>query len=451
MSPAAASGPSRVRGPSTTTPAPAGLAARQAALAALTRVEEDGAWSNLAVPEAVADLRDPRDRAFAAHLAYETLRWEGTLDAALALVLSRPLAAVEPALRRVLRLGALQLLVSDVPARAAVDTSVQLARRSVPRGRSAGAGGFVNGVLRALDRRDGDLAWPDRGDDPVAHLALSTAHPSWVVEDLLERYGTTRTAAILAADDVAPGVTLRANADRDALLEELTAAGIDARPGALPVSIRAPGADPRTLAAVAEGRAVVQDEASMRVALATGASEGDRVLDLCAGPGGKTTHLAHLVGEKGQVTAVELHPHRARAIAEAAERQGVRVAVEEGDGRAPPVPDDARFEVVLLDAPCTGLGTGRRRPEVRWRRTPEDAAALARLQEQLLRAAARHVAPGGQLTYAVCTWTTAETTHVVDRFAPEAAAAGLTCTATTQLLPDADDTDGMFIATWQAV
>ena len=425
-----------------------GLAARQAALAALTRVEERGTWSNLAVPEAIAGLADLRDRAFAAHLAYETLRWEGTLDAALALVLTRPLADVEPALRRILRLGALQLLISDVPARAAVDTSVQLARSAVPPGRAKGAGGFVNGVLRALHRRGDDLGWPDRAEDAVGHLALSTAHPRWVVEDLSSRLGVARSEAILAADDVAPGVTLRANTTQEALLAELAALGLEATPGATPGAVRAPGVDPRELAAVAEGRAVVQDEASMRVALATGAEEGATVLDLCAGPGGKTTHLAHLVGPRGAVTAVELHPHRARMIAAAAERQGVAVEVLEGDARTPPLPDERRFDVVLLDAPCTGLGTGRRRPEVRWRRHPEDAAALAGLQLELLRAAAGRVAPGGRLTYAVCTWTAVETTGVVDAFDRDVAAAGCTRTATTQLWPDTDDTDGMFIATW---
>ncbi|TVR25085.1 MAG: methyltransferase domain-containing protein [Nitriliruptor sp.] len=425
-----------------------GLASRRAALAALTRVEERGTWSNLAVPDAIAGLAEPRDRAFAAHLAYETLRWEGTLDAALALVLTRPLAEVEPALRRILRLGALQLLVSDVPARAAVDTSVQLARSVVPPGRAKGAGGFVNGVLRALHRRGDDLGWPDRAEDGVGHLVLSTAHPRWVVEDLTSRLGIERSEAILTADDVAPGVTLRANTSPEALLAELAALGIEAAPGATPGAVRAPGVDPRELPAVAEGRAVVQDEASMRVVLATGAGEGARVLDLCAGPGGKTTHLAHLVGPRGAVTAIELHPHRARMITAAAERQGVEVEVLEGDARTPPLPEEQRFDVVLLDAPCTGLGTGRRRPEVRWRRRPEDAASLAGLQLELLRAAAGRVAPGGRLTYAVCTWTAVETTGVVDAFDRDVDAAGFSRTTTTQLWPDSDDTDGMFIATW---
>ncbi|MFO7776949.1 MAG: transcription antitermination factor NusB [Nitriliruptoraceae bacterium] len=425
-----------------------GLASRRAALAALAQVEERGRWSNLAVPEAIAELATARDRAFASHLAYETLRWQGTLDAALALVLTRDLAAVEPALRRILRLGATQLLISDVPARAAVDTSVQLARGAVPAGRSKGAAGFVNGVLRALSRRGDDLGWPDADQDPIGHLGLRTGHPRWIVEDLVARFGAERAGRILAADDVAPGVTLRANADRDALLAELAEAGVEATAGRTPGAVRAPGLDPRGAAAVREGRAVVQDEASMRVALATGATPGARVLDLCAGPGGKATHLAHLVGAAGSVTAVEVHPHRAQLITDAAAVQAVPVEVVVGDARTPPLAPEATYDVVLLDAPCTGLGTGRRRPEVRWRRQPEDAVELAALQRELLAAAAARVAPGGQLTYAVCTWTAAETTEVVEAFERRAAAAGLTRRDLQQLWPDTDDTDGMFIATW---
>jgi 16S rRNA (cytosine967-C5)-methyltransferase len=425
-----------------------GLAARRAALVALRAVEEDGAWSNLAVPAAIEGLPDERDRGFAAHLAYDTLRWEGTLDWALARVLTRSLADVEPPLRRVLRLGALQLLRSAVPARAAVATSVALAREQVPAKRAAGAAGFVNGVLRALSRRAGQLPWPDRETAPVEHLALTTGHPSWVVEDLLDRLPVERVAAILAADDEPPGLTLRVTGDRDALLAELHAAGVNAAPGALDVAVRAPGADPRRLPAVREGRAVPQDEASMRVVAATGTRRGDRVLDLCAGPGGKATFLAGLAGPDGRVVGVELHPHRAALVRAAAERQGVAVEVLVGDAADPPLPADERFDRVLLDAPCTGLGTGRRRPEVRWRRTPADAAELATLQRRLLLAAADRVAPGGTLTYAVCTWTQAETDGVVDAVVPDLARAGLRAVERLQLWPDRDATDGMYVATW---
>ncbi len=424
-----------------------GLPARRAALRALRRVDEDGAWSNRVVPTAVRDLPAVRDRAFAAHLAYDTLRWQGTLDWALDTVLNRPLDEVEAPVRRVLRLGALQLLRTEVPPRAAVHTSAELARQQVPPGRADGAAGFVNGVLRALARRREQLPWPDPDADPVGHLALTTGHRPWSVTDLLGRYDRDRTARILHADNDPPGVTLRAVGDRDALLDELAVEGLDPVPGRLPEAVRAPGADPRRLAAVAEGRAVPQDEASMRVVRATRAGPGDRVLDLCAGPGGKSTALAARVGRDGRVVAVESHPRRAELIREAAARQGVDVEVVVGDAAAPPVPTGSRFDVVLLDAPCTGLGTGRRRPEIRWRATPDDATELAALQSRLLAAAATFVRPGGRLTYSVCTWTVAETVAVAEQF-DTAPFGGFEPEQRMQLLPDVDGTDGMFVATW---
>jgi 16S rRNA (cytosine967-C5)-methyltransferase len=425
-----------------------GLAARRAALVALKAVDEEDAWSNTAIPAAVADLPEVRDRAFASHLAYDTLRWSGTLDWALGHALSRPLDDVEPALQRVLRLGALQLLRTGVPARAAVATSVALAKEQVPGKRAQGASGFVNGVLRGLGRTLDTLPWPDTTADPVASLRLTTAHPSWVVEELLERYGRERAEEILWADNEPPGLTLRATGDRDALIAELRALGLEVEPGTVPAAVLAPGVDPRELAAVSEGRAVPQDEASMRVVLATGARSGHRVLDLCAGPGGKSTHLATLVGATGSVTAVELHPHRAEMVRRSASRQGVAVDVHVGDALAPPLDADAAFDIVLLDAPCTGLGTGRRRPEVRWRRQPEDATALAALQGELLAAAAARVAIGGRLTYSACTWTAVETTGVADEFEAGPFGSAFERRERLQLLPDRDDTDGMFITSW---
>lgn len=420
------------------------MPARRVALKALREVDEDDAWSTTAVPKAVEPLVEQRDRAFASHLAYETLRWEGTLDHLLATHVSRPLSDVEPALLRILRLGALQLWHSDVPAHAAVQTSVELAREAVPQRRAKGASGFVNGVLRSLARSLADQPprWPE---DPRDRTALTTGHPRWLVDELADRLGLARAAAVLAADSDPAGTTLRARDDRDALLEELRAAGIEAEPGLhAPEAVRVTGVDPRTIPAVAEGRARPQDEASMLVVHAGGVQPGDRVLDLCAGPGGKSTHLATLTGPAGQVVAVELHEHRARQVAAAAAAMAVEVDVRVGDATAPPIDPDDRFDVVLLDAPCTGLGVGRRRPEVRWRRTSDDVAALATIQRDLLASAGRWLAPGGRLVYAVCTWTGAETEAVVDAATPE----GLVCTARRQLLPDADGTDGMFIATF---
>lgn len=440
-----------------------GLAARRAALRAI-RAVADGAFSNVAVPNEVEGLDAARDRSFASHLAYDTLRWRGTLDWALDQVATRGIEAIETDLLDVLRLGALQLLFSDVPAHAAVATSVDLAKESVPAARAEGAGGFVNGVLRGLSRAE--LAWPDAEDDQVDHLALTTGHPAWIVAELLERLDPHETEAVLNADNDPPGLTLRACGDRDALVTELRDAGQQARPGKLaPEAVRVPGGDPRRLAAVRDGRAAVQDEASMLVGHATGAGPGDRILDLCAGPGGKTIHLATLAspdgrpprpstgrpdmhaGGSGRVVALERHHSRARLVSEAVTRLTPAAPVHVVTGDALAVPLRAGFDIVLVDAPCTGLGAGRRRPDVRWRRQPDDVAALGQLQSQLLDIGLGLLRPGGRLTYAVCTWTHAETTarteSVLER--PE-----IELVEQRQLLPHRDGTDGMYYAVFES-
>lgn len=439
-------------------PAATGVASRTAAYRAVRRVHSTNAWSSRAVDSALRSpgLRlDARDRSFAASLAYETLRWEGTLDWALERVLTRPLAAVQPELLDILRMGAWQLLRSSTPARSVVDSAVEVARAEV----GPQATGFVNGVLRGLSRAT--LPWPPEDDD--AGLGLALGYPAWVVTEARRTFGA-RARAVLEAGNAAPGVTLRAvvapgtselatTAVRDALVAELQAAGVAAHPGGMaPEAVRAPGADPARLPAVAEGRAVVQDEASMVVVrsleAAAGGLVGAHVVDLCAAPGGKSTHLAAL---GASVTAVDLHPGRARMVAEAAARgpamggagREPRVRAVAADGRRPPLRAGAA-DAVLLDAPCSGLGVVRRRPELRWNRDPGDPGRLGVLQAQLLEAAAALVRPGGSLLYSVCTWTAAESTAVVDAFL---AAEGdrFTATAPVQLDPDRHGVDGMYL------
>jgi 16S rRNA (cytosine967-C5)-methyltransferase len=182
------------------------------------------------------------------------------------------------------------------------------------------------------------------------------------------------------------------------------------------------------------------------VARATRVRSGDRVLDLCAGPGGKATHLAALAGPAGRVTALELHPHRARMVRAAAERLGLEVDVRVGDATVPPLDGDEQFDVVLLDAPCTGLGTGRRRPEVRWRRDARDVPSLADLQRRLLDVAVDRTRPGGHVTYAVCTWTAGETAEVAADLVRRRGAE-VEVVEERQLFPDSEATDGMFLVT----
>jgi 16S rRNA (cytosine967-C5)-methyltransferase len=436
----------------------AGVASRTAAYRALRRVHEAGAWSAPAVDRALRESGlDARDRAFAANLAYETLRWQGSLDWALGRVSARPLDRLDPEVLDVLRLGAWQLLHGRQPDRAAVGTAVDVARAEV----GAHVTGFVNGVLRALARQRDALPWPAGDADDAVGLRLG--YPAWVVAAARARFGP-RAEAVLEAGNAAPGVVLRATGDRQALLEELAAAGVDAEPGPhAPEAVRAPGADPGRLAAVAEGRAVVQDEASMLVARAVAADlpRGALVLDACAGPGGKTTHLAQL---GARVVATEIQPTRAALVRQAADRLatgagGDRVEVVVGDATAPPTHRD-RFDAALVDAPCTGLGVVRRRPELRWKRDPGDARRLADLQLRILDRVAGAVRPGGRLVYSACTWTVEETRDVADhvlaisgdRLELEDAEAVLGGAGRrigddpgVQLDPAADGVDGMYV------
>ncbi|WP_165492265.1 transcription antitermination factor NusB [Egibacter rhizosphaerae] len=428
----------------------AGVPARRVALRALRRAHRDDAWGSPALDAALGEAQlDARDRAFATALALDTLRREGTLDWALGQVLDRSIDDIEPDVRDVLRLGAWQIGYGRVPTRAAVSTSVELAREEV----GARATGFVNGVLRALGRRWDELPWPDPSEPEG--LALATGYPRWVVEAAVARFGAG-ARSVLEAGNAPPGATLRARPGaRDALVAELRDAGLSAEPGRLhELAVRVPGADPRRLAATREGRAVTQDEASMLVvdALDARLDPHSRVLEPCAAPGGKASDLV-LRGHR--VVAADRHAGRVREMADLVGRLGIDLDLAVADGTTSPWRDGA-FDAVLVDAPCTGLGTVRRRPELRWRRDPGDPGTLAELQRALLAAAVRSVPSGGTVCYSVCTWTAAETDEVVAwalahlpvRLVPadgppdaEAAHAGA-----VQLRPDEHDSDGMYYA-----
>ncbi|TQL04183.1 RsmB/NOP family class I SAM-dependent RNA methyltransferase [Cellulomonas sp. SLBN-39] len=418
-----------------------GDAARTAAYDTLRAVEGSDAYANLVLPPMLRERGvSGRDAGFATELAYGTLRLRGRYDAVLAIASSRPLDQVDPPVLDVLRLGAHQLLGMRVPAHAAVAETVGLARDRV----GAGAAQFVNAVLRRVSERTLD-AWLDAigtaadpdGTDAVARLAVVGSHPAWVVRALREALvGSGRAAdevgALLDADNAPPRVTLVARpglVDRDVLAAQ---AGPDAEPGTLtPTAVVLPGGDPAALPAVRDGAAGVQDEGSQLVTLALAAAPLDgpdaRWLDLCAGPGGKAALLAALAADRGaRLVATEVQPHRTRLV-----RQSLRAvpadAVEDvrtADGREVGDLEPASYDRVLLDAPCTGLGALRRRPESRWRRTPADLAQLTRLQRELLASALAAVRPGGVVAYVTCSPHQAETRLVVTDAVRAAARAG---------------------------
>ena len=381
----------------------------------LRAVDERQAYANLALPPMLRERGlTGRDAAFATELGYGTLRGLGTYDAVLAACVDRPLDQVDAPVLDVLRLGAHQSLAMRVPPHAAVGATVELARAVLGESR----GSFVNAVLRRVGGRDLS-AWlaevaPTYDEEPLGHLAVVHSHPRWVVSALRDALGGSlqETAAVLAADNLPPKVTLVARPGR-ADLAELVAGG--ARPGAWsPYAAVLGGGDPAALPAVRQSRAGVQDEGSQLVALALAAAplEGRdrRWLDMCAGPGGKSALLGALAGDRGAaLLATEIAPHRAGLVRRAV---GSDATVVVADARVP-VYGDGAFDRVLLDAPCTGLGALRRRPEARWRRTPEHVSPLAALQRALLGRALNAVRPGGLVAYAVCSPHLAETRAVV--------------------------------------
>ncbi|RFU22697.1 RsmB/NOP family class I SAM-dependent RNA methyltransferase [Geodermatophilus marinus] len=394
--------------------------ARLTAYDVLDAVTSREAYANLLLPrllrERAGDL-DERDAAFATQLAYGTLRARGTLDAVLARLVDRPLGDLDPRVLDLLRLGTHQLLDLRVPAHAAVATTVDLTRGVV----GGGAAGLVNAVLRKVAAGGGRAAWLERlGGDERQRLALATDHPGWVVDawrDALAgcapEEGGDELADALRADNAAPEVHLVAR--RLARTELVAESGGTPGPWS-PYAVRLAGGDPARVPAVRSGRAAVQDEGSQLAALLLSRAPLDGPdaawLDVCAGPGGKAALLAAVRPAGVHLTAADRSPHRAELVRGALSGEpGTEVLV--ADGRAGPWAPGS-FDRVLLDAPCTGLGALRRRPEVRWRRTPEDVAPLAELQGELLAGALAAVRPGGLVAYVTCSPHPAETVAVVE-------------------------------------
>ncbi|WP_078311889.1 MULTISPECIES: transcription antitermination factor NusB [unclassified Mycobacterium] len=435
--------------------------ARQAALDVLRAVSRHDAYANLALP---ALLRERgiagRDAAFATELTYGTSRARGLLDAVIASAAGRSIDEVDEGLRDPLRLGAYQLLRTRVEPHAALSTTVDAVAVEFDQGRA----GFVNAVLRTISRRSEEewvqeLAPPE--SDRIGRLAFATAHPRWIAQAFSDALGpaAAELGDVLASDDERPVVHLAArpgHMDAETLAEEV--GGTVGRYS--PYAVYLPGGNPGRLEALRDGLAQVQDEGSQLVARATALAPLDgtdeRWLDLCAGPGGKTALLGALAAERGaHVTAVEIAAHRAGLVATAAKSLPVTVLTADGreSGLAP-----ASFDRVLVDAPCTGLGALRRRPEARWRRQPGDIPALVKLQRELLSSAIELTRPGGVIVYSTCSPHLAETVGVVSDAvrrhpvtAEDARAAfpgvdGLGDADAVQLWPHRHGTDAMFTA-----
>jgi 16S rRNA (cytosine967-C5)-methyltransferase len=422
--------------------------ARLAAFDVLRAVSERDAYANLALP---ALLRERgitgRDAAFATELAYGACRTRGLLDAVIAAAAGRPTENIDPVLLDLLRLGTYQLLRTRVEQHAAVSTTVEQAGIEFDSARA----GFVNGVLRTIARRD-EQSWveelaPSAESDPVGHAAFVHAHPRWVAQSFADALGADagQLDALLASDDDRPLVHLAARPG--VLTADELAEQVDGTVGRYsPYAVYLPGGDPGRLAPIRDGAALVQDEGSQLVARALTLAELDghdagRWLDLCSGPGGKTAMLAAL-GDSARVTAIEPATKRAEMVEQ--NTRGLPVEVLRVDGREPGL--EPGFDRVLVDAPCTGLGALRRRPEARWRRQPGDVPPLAKLQRELLASAIRLTRQGGVVLYATCSPHLAETIGVV---ADALRRHPVTALDTRPLFDPVDDLgDGPYVQLW---
>ena len=380
--------------------------ARAAALEILRRVETGDAYASVLLRTSGTS---GRDMALTTELVYGVLRRRMWLDHLIGSLSSRPLKEIDFALLLILRLAVYQLLFLDrVPDHAAVNEAVKSAR-TVARGGRTGAA-FVNGLLRTMIRKRSRIpAPPDpaHAKDPAAALALSGSHPEWLVRRWVGRFGLEETQRLIAAANAPAPQALRANRLRTTssdLAARLSAEGVRTRPSAvLPDFLIVEEGSPQRTRAFDEGLFYIQDEAAGLVVAMVGATAGMTILDTCAAPGGKATALAELLGAEGLVVAADRHPARLRLLTQNAKRLGVRCAIVAADmAAAPPLRAEARFDSVLVDAPCSGTGVIRRHPELRYRLAPEDLPRFTAIQSSLLSHGAALVRPGGALVYAVC-------------------------------------------------
>jgi 16S rRNA (cytosine967-C5)-methyltransferase len=429
---------------------------RAVAFAVLRRVFEEGAWADRALhAEARRSGLDPREHALATHLAFGAVQRRATIDWLIERLAGRPVSRLDPATLAALRLGLFQLVWSDrIPSHAAVDASVELAKGASPAGAR-----LVNAVLRRA-AREARSHLDELDDADPARAALTHSHPEWMARAWWETFGPSEARALLAAGNLPPETALRVNTLR---------AQPDPVAASLPVRARRDPHVPEALVLEGPfdafghpgwegGEFMPQSRASQAVARLLGPAPGERVLDLCAAPGAKTTHLAALMATRGSVVAVERHPGRAQALRRTAERMGAEnVEVRVGDAAAVDEPDG--FDRVLVDPPCSDLGTLAARPDARWRKGPGDPERLAREQARILRAGARAVRGGGVLVYSTCTISEPENERLLSAFLsdrPDFEPDDLRADRPAwqhprvprylQTLPHRDRTDGFFIA-----
>lgn len=393
---------------------------RQLAYEVLLKVEKEGAYANLALDEILVKSKvSSVEKGFATELAYGALRHRRRLDYVLNQYLKKPINKLEVEARQILRLGLYQIMFLDrIPPSAAVNEAVNMAKIQLNRG----VAGLVNGVLRSIIRKEKEIKYPSIEKSPLDHISIVYSHPQWMVKRWITRYGIENTINLCVYNNTPSELWLRTNTlkiTRDELMENLASQGINVEKSLkIPEGIKAKGAKSLgQLDAFKKGFFTVQDESSMIVAYVVDPQPGALVLDVCSGPGGKTSHLAQFMKNKGTIKAFDIHNHRLRLIDETCTRLGITIVKTDlQDARYLNEIQGIQADYILVDAPCSGLGVLSSRADAKWHKNEAQIDELALIQGEILASVEKHLKPGGRLVYSTCTIEPEENFQVIKDF-----------------------------------
>lgn len=420
------------------------MSARELAVNVLYKIEFGEGYSNVTLDKELerSDLVGV-EKAFASELVYGVLTWKIALDEIIKKYSSIRLKKISPWILNILRIGIYQIAFLDkIPESAAVNESVKLAKRY---GHEASSK-FVNAILRKIEKNEMDKLLDYLASKPLMEdevISIVTSHPVWMVDALLKEYDKKFVIELLNANNIKPNITLRVNSlrtNREELLKLLRLKNIECQEGNLKDSIRV-----EKMRDFGSSYFTVQDEAAQLACLKLDVKPGESVLDACSAPGGKATYLAELMKEKGKIDAWDIHPHRIKLVEEAQKRLGLSVIHSEvRDASIPNISFDGRYDKILLDVPCSGLGVIRKKPDIKWTRKEEDIKELMKTQEKILDACSAYLKVGGKMVYSTCTILKEENELQVEQFLKRHKEFELV--EMCNLYPHVDGTDGFFIA-----
>ncbi|MEA1935239.1 MAG: 16S rRNA (cytosine(967)-C(5))-methyltransferase RsmB [Thermodesulfobacteriota bacterium] len=395
---------------------------RTIAVNILNRIDKTGSFAEPILDSYLSRniFNNIQDRRLLTQLVYGTLRMRGHLDWIIQHLYSGRLKSLDTGIKNILRTGLYQLMFTDrIPEFATVDEAVKITKKKYP-----GRSGLVNAILRNAIRKKGELEYPDIDKAPSLHISIIYSHPLWIVERWLKIFGVEETLEICKANNENPPLTLRVNrlkTDRDELLKVLSNDGFTVRPAEFSpygTILSNPHVSVRETKYYKMGQVQIQDEASQLISRLVNPKPGEKIMDICAGVGGKTTHMAEMMQNTGNILALDISHKKIGSLKEMSERLGVTI-IDTLTGDATSEPEKTlhgKFDRVLVDAPCSGLGTLRRNPEIKWRMLPEDLKSFPPLQKRILNNARHYLKRGGTLIYSTCTIMPEENEDVVASF-----------------------------------